>query len=140
MKLNSFSPNGHRVFGFAMSCSLANLDFEPIVHTPEPEVEVSDMNKSLFDLIFSVDPRTNLPIGDAAFYLGAETNPDVKRFIELNLHSPVDVKSDTSGDFESLTDDDIIELTRSHNESIESYRSRVFSYIKKDYESRQSTE
>lgn len=131
MKINEISSIGNRCFGFVMSRSLSDCTFpDSEDYVCSEYSEKSDLNNSLFDLVFSVDPRSNLPVGDVAMYMSENTSPDVKRFIELNLHNPVDSGVSASGDFSSLSDDDIISMTRDKNESISSYRNRMIEYIK----------
>lgn len=97
-----------------------------------PDVENVDPQRSLFDIVFSVDPVTGLPEGDVAMFLNKNVNPDIKRFIELNLHSPVTVSGDAAGDFSGLSDDDILQFTRGNDESYSSYRSRVYDSLMAD--------
>lgn len=129
MNVSKLSPIGHRVYGFSMSRNLVDCDYPEIQAPVESVVECSDMNQSLFDIVFAVDPRTKLPSGDIAMLMSDQCHPDVRRFIELNLHSPVSLDGDSSGQFSTLSDDDIVEFTRGHNETIASYRDRIFSFL-----------
>lgn len=128
MKISEISLLGHRAFGFNMYRDLRDDVAE--VEVEEIEAPNTSLEKSLFDLVFSVDPRTNLPIGDIAQYLSNETHPDVKRFIELNLHAPISIDGDAHGDLAGLSDMDIADLTRHNSESLIDYRNRVMDYLR----------
>lgn len=134
MKLKDKCTLGVRSFGFNLFRSLKDIE----VPDPAPRRSVDemlfnpDMDKSLFDQVFSVDPDSKLPVGDLAMFVNENTHPDIKRFIELNLLKPYDVNADSSGDFSSLSDDDIIEFTRGVDESVVSYRDRIFNVIRNE--------
>lgn len=129
MKLFELSPLGERCKGFR--------EFEQIGDTELVEVKAKkvvvdrpDTEKSLFDLVFAVNPDTGLPQGDIAVYMSKNTSPEVKRFIELNLHSPVGSVDASYSDFSNLSDDDIAFYTRGRDESVQSYRQRLYDNIK----------
>lgn len=129
MKLHENNVVGYKCYGFNLYRNLINVDFpDPVDPVSEVSVD-SDMNKSLFDLVFTVDPVSGLPVGDLAMYMSNNTSPEVKRFIELNLHTPYDISGDTSGK-EGLTDDDVAMYMREPDESISAYRQRMFDIIK----------
>lgn len=130
MKRFELSPLGISVGGYHLYSTIYE-DEVPFLDIPDSGVvENQDPNKSLFDIVFSVDPRTNLPQGDLAIYMSDKVSPEVKRFIELNLHSPVSIDADGRGDYRALSDDDIAMFTRGADESISSYRSRLFDFVK----------
>lgn len=129
MKLYELSPLGQRAKGFR--------DFEQILDNEVVEVkaklhtvERKKPESSLFDLVFAVNPDTGLPQGDIAVYMSKNTSPEVKRFIELNLHSPVGSSDASYSDFSNLSDDDIAFYTRGRDESVQSYRQRLYDNIK----------
>lgn len=126
----------HRVYGYNMSRDLVGVDFEHTI----PEVSVVEdktPTKQLFDLVFSVDPVTLLPSGDLAMFMNENTSPEVRRAIEMNLMSPMDVKGDSSG-YDGMSDDLIMEYMREPSESLDTYRLRMFDKIKQDVKSRKS--
>lgn len=128
MKISDISLLGRRAFGFNMY-----RDLNPEIAECEEVADVPvvvDPNKSLFDIVFSVDPRTNLPVGDLAQYMNDNTDPSIRRFIEMQLHSPLQSTGDAHGDLSALSDDDIVEFMRQPDESITSYRDRMFEVIK----------
>lgn len=123
---------GFREFEDILDVDFPKGNFEEVV----PEREDSD--KSLFDLVFSVNPKTRLPDGDLAVYMSANTSPDVKRFIEMQLHNPSNSSGDVSfGDYGEISDDDIAYFTRSRNESVADYRNRCYDRLmeyRKEYQ------
>lgn len=125
-KIHEKAVLGQRGYGFALYEQLSSMDFPDMEINETDIVETNDPKESLFAQIFSVNPLTGLPDGDVAMYLSEKVNPDVKRFIEMNLHSPVDLGSDTSGQFSDLSDDDVAEFTRASSESFSEYSSRVY--------------
>lgn len=95
--------------------------------------DVVDKNQQLLDLIFMNDPVTGMPTGDLAVFTNEKANPEIKRFIELNLlHENPDVGSslnlpdDISNKYRgTITDDDIALFSRNHDESREDYANRM---------------
>lgn len=121
---------GVTAFGFNMTRDLAEVDY------PEPEVVECEkpfdpsMEKSLFAQIYSVNPVTGLPQGDLAVFMSENTSPEVKRFIEMNLHQPYNVDGDTSGR-QGLTDDDVVAYMREMGESTHDYAKRMLDEVLK---------
>lgn len=117
-------------FGFNMSRSLRDSEFvDPKDEVKEKSFDPS-MEKSLFEQIFSIDPVTGLPQGDLAVFMSENTSPEVKRFIEMNLHQPYNVDGDTSGR-QGLTDDDVAAYMRESNESVRDYAARMLGEVMK---------
>lgn len=133
MQVHEKSCLGVKVYGFNQFRNLKGVEYSVPDYEPLQEVNV-DPNQSLFDLVFSINPDTKLPDGDIAMFMNDNTNPDIRRFIELNLHTPQVVDGDSAGQFSELDDDTIMELQRGQYESISSYRSRLFDYIKSQRE------
>lgn len=93
--------------------------YEP--ELPEPVKSDSEIDFILKE-IFSVDPRTGLPMGDIAYYLSPDGNPAVKDWLVNNLLKPRSGGNEFNPD---LTDDLIVEMSRQHNESVDDYSSRL---------------
>lgn len=91
---------------------------------PEYEVSRSDLD-SVMDEIFSVDERTGLPKGDIQYYLSKDGNPQVKAWLEKNLLMPRAKSSGSS--LEDVSDDLIAEMSKSVDETYESYVARLAS-------------
>lgn len=106
--------------------------------------EVSDDVRQLLDYIFGTDPNTGLPTGDLAIYLGKDSNPQVRDFIERNLmienpsnKGSFDLPTDVVNRFRSvITDDDIAFFSRNGNETREEYSDRLKLYFKNERELR----
>lgn len=100
----------------------------------ESRISLDPSVDSIVELIYSPDEFTRLPNGDISLYLSSSTRPEIKQFIIDNLQQDLrgreidSVPSKYVSDG-SISDDDIIYLTRSSSESRESYLSRVYSYI-----------
>ena len=92
----------------------------------------------LFDVVFGVDPRTKLPSGDLAMFMGDNVSPEVRDFISKNLMKPFD-SNESGGKYDGLNDDDISLYTRGHDESLESYRSRMYDIVKSQSEARRAS-
>ena len=84
---------------------------EPVQHNgvidPEYIPTDSDMDRILKE-IYSVDENSGLPIGDLAFYLSPDGNPQIKAWLENNLLKPRAAARGTSVD--GVTDDMIAEF------------------------------
>lgn len=66
-----------------------DLDFNVVNDVVDPEFvpTESELNNILKE-IFSVDPVSGLPVGDLAYYLSPNGNPQVKEWLETNLLKP----------------------------------------------------
>lgn len=115
----------NKAFGFKDFEALEGIVYSD--HVPSVVDPVPGKNDSLFDLIFAVNPKTGLPDGDLAVWMSENTSPDIKRFIELNLHGAV--PSDLSSS--DVDDDTLAELTRGSDESIQDYRDRMVDYVRR---------
>lgn len=135
MNVHEKSALDHRCYGFNIYRQLQSIDIPDMIVPEFEESENVDPQQSLFNLVFSVDPDTLLPVGDIAMLLSDKVHPDVKNFITLNLQKPLSLENEASGKFASLDDDVLVELTRGNTESIESYRSRVFDFLKSNLNS-----
>ena len=99
---------------------------EPVAHNgvvdPEYITTDSDMDRILKE-IYSVDENSGLPIGDLAYYLSPNGNPQVKSWLENNLLKPRAAALGSS--VEGVTDDMIAEFAKGSNESAEDYTARL---------------
>lgn len=104
--------------------------------------DVDDKDKALLDLIFAKDPVNGIPCGDLAIYLSDKANPEVKRFIELNLLQSVDsagpdLPSDVTNKIRSsISDDDIARFSRGRDETKEEYAVRLRKWFDDERERR----
>lgn len=110
--------------------NIANMSMfagcEPVEHNgvvdPEYVPTDSDMDRILKE-IYSVDEKSGLPVGDLAFYLSPDGNPQVKAWLENNLLKPRAASRGTS--VEGVTDDMIAEFAKGSNETAEDYTARL---------------
>lgn len=120
-------------FGFREYANLKDIVVENVIDE-DIKVDVKDQKERLFDEIFGVDPRTKLPNSDVALFLSDNTAPEIKDFIVNQLMSDNHLSGDGAS-YDGLDDDVIAQYTRSHDESIDSYRNRIFGDLVKNYHS-----
>lgn len=122
--------NGFRIY---MNLDLVN----PL---PADLIEREDVAPSSVDemmnLIYSLDPVTNLPSGALGQYLSDKTNEQVRQFIEKNIlvehdNGLHDYPSDIREQMLKLDSNFIAETSRNRYESVEDYEARVKSYFDK---------
>lgn len=123
--------------------SKGNPDIE-YLPMPELQSQLSDtvqQENPLMDYIFGINPETGLPNGDLAFYLGKNTRPEIRTFIETNLmvdmsnigQSPLDLPTEVVNKMRStITDDDIAQFSRNHDETREEYASRIKTWLENE--------
>lgn len=90
----------------------------------DPEyVPTEDKMMEILRDVFAVDERTGLPMGDIAYYLSPDGNPQVREWLQNNLLKPRSVSVGSS--VEGVTDDMIVECARGKGESVVDYASRL---------------
>lgn len=92
------------------------------------EKSVGSEKESLLRMIYTIDPDTNLPVGDIAKVLGKNLSPEVVTFIKDNLMQDVS-KLGAIGMPEGVDDDVALTLTRDVGETRSQYIERVKSYM-----------
>lgn len=116
------------------SAGMPDLDFLPMDVVNCDKVDTLKQDNALLDYIYGINPETGLPNGDLAFYLGSDTRPEIRTFIEKNLlvdmsnlgKSPLDLPTEVVNKMRSvITDDDIAHFSRNHGETREEYASRI---------------
>lgn len=122
--------NGFRIY--------MNLDkVKPLLADPIVREEVAPSSADeMLNLIYSVDPLTNLPAGALGQYLSDKTNEQVRQFIEKNIlvehdNGLHDYPSDIREQMLKLDSNFIAETSRNRYESVEDYEARVKSYFDK---------
>lgn len=88
-------------------------------------------NDSLLSIVYALDERTCLPSGDLTYFVSDKANPQVKQFILDNLMQDVSSAKNIPAPVD-LDDDTILELSRGHNEDVQSYMERLNSSIERD--------
>lgn len=130
------------MFGFRQYRNLESIRF---VNTPPVKIDVSDVRKKhddLLDIIFAVDPITNMPSGSIEQYLSDKTSDEVRTFIERNLlidlpDTSASVPSSLRDDLLKLDGEFIAKVSRNSYEDRESYEQRVSSYFKEIEDSKE---
>lgn len=117
------------------SCEKVLVD----VYEEKEEEKPDQLPKSeqLFDLIFSVNPRTKLPDGDIAMFMNDNTSPEVREFIRQNLMSDNGLETD-GAKYNGLDDDTIALYTRNQGESLSQYRDRMYGVVYGQYQQRKA--
>lgn len=109
------------ISNLSMFSGLCNLKQNDVID-PEYVPTDSDMDRILKE-IFSVDDKNGFPIGDLAYYLSPDGNPQIKAWLENNLLKPRAASLGSSVD--GVTDDMLAEYSRKSGESAESYVTRL---------------
>ena len=98
--------------------------------------DVPQKLKQLVDVIYSVNPKLGYPQGDLAIWLSDNANPEIKEFIQKNLHmnsdvsSPIEMSTDLQNQLKrAITDDDIAAFSRRRDETSEEYSDRIYNYL-----------
>lgn len=105
----------------------ADLDVSKIkVHVDEvPQID-DDKVDELQKLIFAPDPRTGLPQSDLGIVLSKDSNPEIAQYIRDHLMTKNVSQS------QSQNVDEVLASTKTFNESYETYRNRLVSFISKN--------
>lgn len=102
------------------------LDLDSMPETHEEPLPISqNVLDKVFNEIFAVDDVSKLPKGDLAYYLSPDSNPDIRLWLENNLLKPRAARSGSS--IAGVTDDLIVEMSKSRDESFEDYAYRLSS-------------
>lgn len=127
----------NKIIEFSARLSRVPEMVETIDQVEEPDSVKSD--EQLLQYVFGADPVTGLPIGDLAVYLGDNSNPEIKAYIESNLLKPNGQDPGTGihdteivNKFRSLSDDDLVKFARNHDETKEEYATRLRYYLEKE--------
>lgn len=118
--------------GFQRYNSLVGVEFMPVQEYEKTDTIVRTSDDNLLDLIYCVDPQTNLPSGALNAYLSEKTSEQVRAFIEQKIFKelPSDtIPSDIREEVLKLDSEFIAKTSRNRFEDLESYESRVKSYF-----------
>lgn len=126
-----------KVFGFLEFKALENMPITPVVDDEVKKSDNQDSKENLFNQIYSVNPLTNLPQGDIAVFMNANTSPQVRDFIVNELMRPDGTEKATS--FDGLSDDELYSLSRQHGEDIQAYKLRMFNVIRQGVQKKSSS-
>ena len=113
-----------RDFYKGMSCFKQLFTNGSVFEKESPEIIYSDSDLDrIIREIFSVDENTGLPIGDIAYYMSPNGNPQVKEWIMNNLLRPSGRINSSVPD--GVDDDVLAEFARGKEESVFDYASRL---------------
>lgn len=106
-----------------MSCIMAK-DNDNCLIPDEPYVEDNSEIACVLRQIYAVDEKSGLPQGEVAYFLSPDGNPQIKEWLLNNL---LKARGSSVGpNTEGVTDDMLVEFSRQPNESIDSYRQRIY--------------
>lgn len=120
--------------GFKQYGALNHIKFLKHKETKYESVDTRDKKDDILDIIFAIDPVTNLPAGSIEQYLSDKTRDEVRLFIEQNLlydlpDTSMCVPDTLREDLLNLDSEFIAKVSRNRYEDKESYESRVQSYF-----------
>lgn len=91
------------------------------------ENSVDSQKEQVFNLIFAPDDFSGLPRNDIGVFLNEKTSPQVREFIQSQLHHDFCPKVSVP---DGITDDDISYCTRKSNETVEDFAQRISNYMR----------
>lgn len=120
--------------GFKLYKGLENREYI-IPEIPEmPKVSKKSAD-DILDMIYSIDPDTLLITGDVSLYLGEQTAPEVRQFIQNQLlrdntqSSNLQLSTSQVEEMRHISDDLRVELMRGDTESVEDYEERITRFL-----------
>lgn len=106
----------------------APKSYEPSI-MPEKAEKLVNSDDAILNAIYAIDPISNKPTGDISAYMSDKTSPDVKAFIMQNLMQDMSANANPAAPT-SLSDDDVLFLSRRTGESRDAYIQRVAEFGK----------
>lgn len=120
--------------GFKLYKGLENREYI-IPEIPEMPMVSKKSADDILDMIYSIDPDTLLINGDVSLYLGEETAPEVRQFIQNQLlrdntqSSNLQLSTSQVEEMRHISDDLRVELMRGDTESVEDYEERITRFL-----------
>ena len=107
---------------------LANMGVKPCddVNVIEVDSPVQVKQDSLLDIIYGLDPETNLPSGDFVMYLGKDTSPEIRQYIQSQLLSEYPRGTGVPVEQEDV----LFDYLRQTNEPVNDYVRRITDFEK----------
>lgn len=96
---------------------------DALVDCPERPERVND---SLLDIIYALDPVTGLPSGDFVLYLGKDTSPEVRQYIQSQLLTELPRGTGVPVEHSDI----LFDYMRQQNEPIRDYVARITEFEK----------
>lgn len=120
--------------GFKLYKGLENREYI-IPELPEMPKVSKQSADDILDMIYSIDPDTLLINGDVSLYLGEQTAPEVRQFIQNQLlrdntqSSNLQLSTSQVEEMRHISDDLRVELMRGDTESVEDYEERITRFL-----------
>lgn len=120
--------------GFKLYNGLENRKYI-IPAIPEPPKVSKKSADDILDMIYSIDPDTLLINGDVSLYLGEQTAPEVRQFIQNQLmrdntqSSNLHLSTSQVEEMRNISDDLRVQLMRGDTESVEDYEERITRFL-----------
>lgn len=120
--------------GFKLYKGLENREYI-IPELPEMPKVSKQSADDILDMIYSIDPDTLLINGDVSLYLGDQTAPEVRQFIQNQLlrdntqSSNLQLSTSQVEEMRHISDDLRVELMRGDTESVEDYEERITRFL-----------
>lgn len=120
--------------GFKLYNGLENRQYI-IPAIPEPPKVSKKSADDILDMIYSIDPDTLLITGDVSLYLGEQTAPEVRQFIQNQLmrdntqSSNLHLSTSQVEEMRNISDDLRVQLMRGDTESVEDYEERITRFL-----------
>lgn len=127
----------NKIFGFIDFRALKDMPIDVSDEKFDNSADNISAKDNLFSQIYAVNPLTNLPQGDIAVFMNANTSPQVRDFIVNELMKPDGSEKATS--FDGLSDDELYSLSRQHGEDIQAYKLRMFNVIRQGVQKKPSS-
>ena len=102
-------------------------DIDTSIGEPLKVEKLEQENNEVFRMIYAPDPLTGRPRSDLGTYLGENTSPVVRDFIERQLRT--DFSGNVSSVPDGISESDIAYLTKDKNETVSDYQVRVQKYM-----------
>lgn len=119
------------MFGYNIFKGLDGIEFMPTEH-PVLVDKSRTADDDILDLIYSLDPLTNLPSGSIEQYLSGKTNSQVRDYIEKVIFKEIPRDEYPDGvrdEILKLDSDFIAKTSRNRFEPLDEYEKRVESYF-----------
>lgn len=112
-----------RTYNFGEKCipQVSTIDLSKLPAYPS----VENKDNPLLDIVYGVDEKTGLPVGDLSFYMSNKTSPEVRQFIIDNLMQPC---THVNG-IELTEEDALFDMIRERDETQEAYLARMKKYV-----------
>lgn len=105
------------------------LPVDKIITCESKEVIKTDFAR-LLDLVYSIDPRTKLPMSDLSILMSDTVPPDIADFVRKQLMQEVSPVQSSIVNGQQIDDDTLFALTRNPNEGNRAYIDRVDNYLR----------